>query len=92
MYARAEALARRSKPFSHILPPRSRLYAVADDPMFASSLPASPSFAQLVGTRAVGSKRRGSISFSEMERVPESAGDDFIVTLADVRNSRCAEV
>ena len=67
VYARAEALARRSKPLSHILPPRSRLYAVADDPLFASSLPVNPSFAQLAGTRAVGSKRWGSISFLEME-------------------------
>ena len=67
MYARAEALARRAKPLSHVLPPRSRLYAVADDPLFASSLPVNRSFAQLAGTRAVGSTRWGSISFSEME-------------------------
>ena len=69
VYARAEALARRAKPLSHVLPPRSRLYAVADDPLFASSLPVNPSFAQLAGTRAVGSKSWGSISFSEMERI-----------------------
>ena len=69
VYARAETLARSAKPLSHVLPPRSRLYAVADDPLFASSLPVNPSFAQLAGTRAVGSKRWGSISFSEMERI-----------------------
>ena len=69
VYARAEALARRTKPLSHVLPPRSCLYAVADDPLFASSLPVNPSFAQLAGTRAAGSKRWGSTSFSEMERI-----------------------
>ena len=62
--ARTEALAHRTKPLSHILPSRSRRYAVADDPLFASSLPVNPSFAQLAGT-----KLWGSISFSEMERI-----------------------
>ena len=66
---RAEALDRRAKPLSHILPSRSRRYSVADDPLFTSLLPVNPSFAQLAGTRAVGSKRWGSISFSEMERI-----------------------
>ena len=64
--ARAEALDRRTKPLSHILLSR---YAVADDPLFASSLPVNPSFAQLAGTKVVGTKRWGSISFSEMERI-----------------------
>ena len=67
MSAGAVALARRAKPLSHVLPSRLRQYAVADDPLFASSLPVNPSFEQLAGTRAVGSKRWGSISFSEME-------------------------
>ena len=67
--ARSEALARRSKPLSHIIPARSRRYAVADDTLFASSLPVNPSFAQLAGTRTVGSKCWGSVSFSEMERL-----------------------
>ena len=66
---RSEALARRTKPLSHIIPTRKRRYAIADDPLFASSHPANPSFAQLAGARAVGSKRWGSISFSEMERL-----------------------
>ena len=66
---RAEALARRAKPLSQVLPRRSRNYAVADDPLYASSLPVNPSFAQLAGARAVGSKRWGSVSFSEMERL-----------------------
>ena len=43
--ARAEALARRAKPLSHVIPARSRHYAIADDPLFASSLPVNPSFA-----------------------------------------------
>ena len=66
--ARSEALARRSKPLSHIIPSRSRQYALADDPVFASSNPVNP-FAQLAGARAVGSRRWGSITFSEMERL-----------------------
>ena len=66
---RAEALARRSKPLSQVLPRRSRKYAVADEPLYVSSQPVNPSFAQLAGAKAVGSKRWGSITFSEMERV-----------------------
>ena len=69
--ARAEALARRSKPLSQLLPSRSRNYAVADRPLFAASLAVNPSFAQLAGTRTVGSRRWGSISFSEMERLEQ---------------------
>ena len=65
----AEALARCSKPLSQVLPRRSCKYTVADDPLYASSQPVNPSFAQLAGAKAVGSKRWGSISFSEMERV-----------------------
>ena len=67
--ARAEALARRAKPLSQVLPARSHCYAIADEPLFASSLPVNPSFAQLAWARAVGSKRWGSISFSEMEKI-----------------------
>ena len=67
--ARAEALAHRAKPLSHVIPTRSRCYAIADEPLFASSLPVNPSFPQLAGARSVGSKRWGSISFSEMERL-----------------------
>ena len=67
--AHAEALARRAKPLSHIIPARSCRYAVADGPLFAASLPVNPSFVQLAGARSVGSNRWGSISFSEMERM-----------------------
>ena len=49
--------------------PRVRQYALADDPVFASSLPVNPSFAQLAGAMAVGSRRWGSVTFSEMERL-----------------------
>ena len=38
-------------------------------PDFASSLAGNPSFSQLAGAKAVGSKRWGSISFSEMEKL-----------------------
>ena len=61
------ALPRHSKPLSQIIPSRSRNYAVADRPLFAASLTVNPSFAQLAGTRTVGLRRWGSISFSEME-------------------------
>ena len=67
--AHEEALARRAKPLSQVIPARSRHYAIADEPLFASSLPVNPSFAQLAGARSVGSKRWGSISFSEMEQL-----------------------
>ena len=67
--ARSESLARCTKPLSHIIPSRARQYALADDPVFASSLPVNPSFAQLAGARAVGSRRWGSVTFSEMERL-----------------------
>ena len=67
--ARAEALARRSKPLSQLLPSRSNRHAVADLPLYASSLAVNPSFAQLSGAKAVGSRCWGSISFSEMERL-----------------------
>ena len=67
--ARAEALARRSKPLSQIIPSRSRRYVIADRPLFAASLAMNPSFAQLAGIRTVGSRCWGSITFSEMERL-----------------------
>ena len=67
--ARVGALARQSKPLSLILPSRSSRHAVADLPLYASSLAVNPSFAQLAGAKAVGSKRWGSISFSEMEKL-----------------------
>ena len=62
--ARSEALARRAKPLSHVIPARARSYALADDTVFASSQPVNSSYAQLVGSR-----RWGSITFSEMERL-----------------------
>ena len=78
--ARAEAPARRSKPLSQVLPHRSRKYTVADDPLYASSQPVNPSFAQLAGAKAVGSKRWGSISFSEMERLERVFRNQLEVT------------
>ena len=67
--ARVKALARRSKPLSHVLPSRSRRYAIADQSLFAASLPVNPSFAQLAGARTVGSVRWGSVTFSEIDRL-----------------------
>ena len=65
--ARSEALARRAKPLSRVIPACARSYALADDAVFASSQPVNLSFEQLVGSRAVGPRRWGSITFSEME-------------------------
>ena len=67
--AKAGSLARRSKPLSSILTTRFHRHAVADLPNYASSLAVNPSFSQLAGAKAVGSKRWGSISFSEMENL-----------------------
>ena len=92
--ARAEALARRAKPLSHVIPSRSRRFAIADQPLFASSLPVNPSFAQLAGSRTVGLKRWGSVTFSEMEwleRLFRSQLEMTSSSLADVRNSGHAE-
>ena len=66
---RSEAFARRAKPLSRVTPARARAYAMADDAIFTSSQPVNSAFAQLVGSRALGSRRWGSITFSEMERL-----------------------
>ena len=55
--ARLEALARRAKPLSRINPARARAFAMADDAIFTSSQPVNSAFAQLVGSRALGSRR-----------------------------------
>ena len=67
--ARSEALARRAKPLSRVIPARARAYAMADDAIFTSSQLVNSAFAQLVGSRSLGSRRWGSITFSEMERL-----------------------
>ena len=67
--ARSEALARCAKPLSRVIPARAPAYAMADDAIFTSSQPVNSAFAQLVGSRALGSRRWGSITFSEMERL-----------------------
>ena len=69
MTAKAGSLARHSKLLSSILTTRYHRHGVADMPNYASSLAVNPSFSQLAGARAVGSKRWGSISFSEMEKL-----------------------
>ena len=83
--AKASSRARRSKPLSQILTSHYTRHAVADLPYYASSLAVNPSFSQLAGAKAVGSKHWGSVSFSEMEElerfIPVSAGDDLQVSL-----------
>ena len=67
--ARSESLARRSKPLSRVIPTRARMYALADDAVFASSQPVNSAFAQLASSRVLGSRRWGSVTFSDMERL-----------------------
>ena len=55
--AKAGSLARRCKPLSSILTTRFHRHAVVDLPNYASSLAVNPSFSQLAGAKAVGSKR-----------------------------------
>ena len=62
--ARSEALARRAKPLSRVIPAHARAYALVDDAVFASSQQVNSAFAQLVGSR-----RWGSVTFSDMERL-----------------------
>ena len=69
MAARSESLARRSKPLSRVIPARARTYTLADDAVFTSSQPVNSAFAQLAGSRALGSRRWGSVTFSDMERL-----------------------
>ena len=67
--AKASSLVRCSKPLSSILTSHYTRHAVADLPYYASSLAVNPSFSQLAGAKAVGSKLWGSVSFSEMEKL-----------------------
>ena len=89
--ARSEALARRAKPLSRVIHARARAYAMADYAIFTSSQPVNSAFAQLVGSRALGSRRWGAVTFSRNGEVgtlvPGSARGDVLVTLADVRYS-----
>ena len=50
--ARAESLARRSKPLSRMLPARARSFSVADDTIFSASQPVNSAFAQLTGPKS----------------------------------------
>ena len=67
--ALSESLARRSKPLSRIIPARARSHALADDSIFAASQPVNSAFAQLTGSKTLATKRWGSVSFSDMERL-----------------------
>ena len=69
MAARAESLARRSKPMSRMLPARARSFSVADDTIFSASQPVNSAFAQLTGPKTLATRRWGSVSFNDMERL-----------------------
>ena len=82
--ARSESLARRSKPLSRVIPTRARAYALADDAVFASSQPVNSAFAQLASSRVLGSRRWGSVSFSDMERLERMFQGQLEVTSASL--------
>ena len=91
----AEALARQSKPLSQLLPSRSNRHAVADLPLYVSSLAFNPSFAQLSGGQG---RRVEALGLHLLlgdgaagVTIPVSTGDDFQVSLADVWNISYAE-
>ena len=82
--ARSESLARRSKPLSRVIPTRARSYALADDAVFASSQPVNSAFAQLTGSRVLASRRWGSVSFADMERLERMFQNQLEVTSASL--------
>ena len=82
--ARSESLARRSKPLSRVIPTRARSYALADDAVFAASQPVNSAFAQLTGSRVLASRRWGSVSFGDMERLERMFQNQLEVTSASL--------
>ena len=82
--ARSESLARRSKPLLRVIPTRAPAYALADDAVFASSQPVNSAFAQLASSRVLGSRRWGSVSFSNMERLQRMFQGQLEVTSASL--------
>ena len=82
--ARSEALARHAKPLSRVIPARSCAYAMADDAVFMSSQPVNSAFAQLAGSRALGSRRWGAVTFSEMERLERLFQGQLEVTFSSL--------
>ena len=82
--ARSASLARRSKPLSRIIPARARSYSLADDAVFASSQPVNSAFTQLTGSRVLASRRWGSVSFSDMERLERMFQGQLEVTSASL--------
>ena len=82
--ARSESLARRSKPLSRVIPTRARSYALADDAIFAASQPVNSAFAQLTGSRVLASRRWGSVSFGDMERLERMFQNQLEVTSASL--------
>ena len=82
---RVAALHCHSKPLSAVLPRKIRRYAVVDQPHFAAPQPVNPSFSRLAGASAVGSKRWGSVTFAEMERLERLFRSQLKVTSSSLR-------
>ena len=92
--ARSEALTLCAKPLSRVIPARARSYALADDAVFASSQPVNSSCAacgvQGCGVQVLGFHHLfGDGTVGAV--IPESAGGDVFVPLADVWNTGHAE-
>ena len=67
-----------------MIPTRASAYALADDAVFASSQPVNSAFAQLASSRVLGSRRWGSVSFSDMERLEHMFQGQLEVTSASL--------
>ena len=67
-----------------MIPTRACAYALADDAVFASSQPVNSAFAQLTSSRVLGSRRWGSVSFSDMERLERMFQGQLEVTSASL--------
>ena len=68
----ADTLAKTSKPLSSILPRHRRSHSVADVADFNAPLSLNSDFSRLAENKTVSTKRAGTITFFEMERMENS--------------------
>ena len=62
----AAKLAKWSKALSTILPKKSRLHNIVDEPGFATPLSLNPDFSRLTDNKTISKKRMGSVSFFKL--------------------------
>ena len=72
VHDRVDALSKTSKPLSAILPRRRRYHSVADITDFTAPLSLNSDFSRLAENKCVSTRRAGTISFFEMERMESS--------------------